>query len=136
MAENEADTSTTTLEDQFRDMLSQLAPEQVLDLQRDFALAAVKAEREAVPEHERGTPKDPAVQAAAAHWFRLMRRPEERKRLARILGDEVVPYERMGDLLGKTSRERIRQLYEKLCPLEYETERQERKTNTRALRIG
>jgi hypothetical protein len=123
---------------QFRDMLESLTPEQLADLGSDFEretqLAVLKARRETTPKHELGTPKDPAVQRAAAEWFRLMRKPEYRQRWVKALGDEQLSYEDLGERYLKVSRERVRQIYAELCPFDYESERQSRRSGVGAVR--
>jgi hypothetical protein len=124
---------STDLKDQMRDLLAHLTPEQMEDLEQDFQLALLKAKREEVPEYERGTPKDPAVQLAAGWAFKFWRSPDFRHQVARSLPDEPLSYEEIGTRLVKVSRERVRQLYADLCPLEYEAEKQDRRTPVRHL---
>jgi hypothetical protein len=113
------------LREQVLEMLASLDPAQVKDLEKGFQLALMKAERDDVPEYERGTPKDPAVRLAAAWAFEYWRQPAFRRSVRRSIdGDEVLSYDKIAERLVKSSRERARQLYEDLCPVSYEKDRQ------------
>jgi hypothetical protein len=117
------------LREQVLEMLASLDPSQVKDLERDFQLALMKADRDSVPERDLGTPKDPAVRLAAAWAFKFWRDPAFRRHAMRSLADKPLSYDDIGERLVKASRERVRQLYADLCPLDYESEKKMRGAN-------
>lgn len=114
-------------EKELLDAMLDMEPDALRRLEDELQMTFHRVARQDVPENERGTAKDTAVQRLAAWALKTLRAPDFRQHAWGALGDDPMTYGAIGERIAKVSEERVRQLFADLCPFEYEAQQNARR---------
>lgn len=99
-------------------------PRADLEELREMVSAAAFESDDQTPKGLQGSPRDTAVQKLAGAMLRMARDETYRMHMVRKMNASgVMTYAEIGDHIAGVTRERVRGLYERLCPFQYEAEK-------------